>query len=195
VVIGVDPGWKRLGLAVCTLEHGDPIWCGAADIDEDGGGWKHQQIGRAIGDALSTAGRALRGHTLEPSILAIEDPTFAARGKKQAAQWGEVMATVESEARRRWPHLETGGQWRLPIGTWKQRVGEAGNCGAEDYVRRAFMLGFVLPTCPHGVKAAVDGLTVGDGLWLVKPDHDAAAAACIAVAAYRINAEMFEAGE
>lgn len=193
VILGVDPGKNRLGLAVCTLEHGDPIWCGSADISEDGGGWMHQQVGRALGGVLVSASSRLRGYLLEPSILAMEDPTHAAKGKSQAREWGEVMATVEAEARRRWPHIETGGEWRLPIPTWKKTVGESGNCSKLQYVLRAIQLGYELPSLPQGVKPEVE--LVGGDMATLRPDHDAAAAACIATAGYRINAEAFEEAE
>lgn len=167
VILGVDPSVKRLGLAAICLETGHPLQATSSRIDERDGGWLHQQIKRALADFVRPE--------WEPTILAIEDPTFAARGKSQARQWGEVMAYAESEARSLWPHIITGEAWRLPIGTWKAKIGVGGNAKAPIYV-------------PHIVHELA---------WPIPKTHevydvDAAAAAGVATAAYRINAEAFE---
>lgn len=165
VILAVDPGVHRLGLATCDLVTGEPVWCGARSIDDPSGGWRHQQIGAALSSAAS-------GN--EPAILAVEDPTHASRGKKQAAQWGGIMALVEAEARRRWPHIEC---WRISPPGWKKTIGLPGNCTADDYTRAAWSMGWGLPYSPTGN---------GD-------DRDAAAAACIATWAHLTNQRQEEA--
>lgn len=164
VILGVDLGWKKLGLAACSLEAGRPLLARTVSISEDHGGWMHQQVSRALSEFVLPE--------WEVCIVAIEDPTFASRGKTQARQWGEVMAHVESSARRLWPHVITGEDWRLPIATWKASIGTGGQ--APVYVPHVISMGWPVPIGKSGHEV------------------DAAAAAGVASAAYRINAKAFE---
>lgn len=151
VILAVDPGVHRLGLATCDLVTGAPVSCRSLGISRPDGGWRHQQIGDAL--TLSCLGK-------EPCIVAVEDPTHASRGKRQAAQWGAVLALIEAEARRRWPHAPF---WTISPPGWKKAIGLPGNCPAATYIEWA----------------------VGAG-W-APPDGDAAAAACIAMWAHTTN--------
>lgn len=162
VILAVDPGVHRLGLATCDLVTGAPVWCGSEAITRPDGGWRHQQIGQALAGATICWIRdhfGFRSVPLEPAIVAIEDPTHAARGNRAAARWGEVIALIEAEALRRWPHIEC---WRISPPGWKKAIGLPGNCPATTYTQWA----------------------VGAG-W-APPDGDAAAA-CIAMWAHTTN--------
>lgn len=153
VILAVDPGVHQLGLATCGLLSGDPVWCGSLSISRATGGWRHQQIGHAL---------RLAATSFEPALVAIEDPTHASRGKRQAAQWGEIIGLVEAEARRRWPHAPV---WRISPPGWKKPVVGSGNADAERYTRHAMEAGWPVPA----------------------GDHDAAAAACICMWAWQTN--------
>ena len=158
VILAVDPGVHRLGLAICDLVTGSPLWCGSHPITEKHRGRTHTQIGAALTFAAD-------GN--EPAIVAVEDPTHASRGKKQAAQWGGVIALVEAMAAGRWPHIEF---WRISPPGWKKAVGLAGNCPRDEYVLWAGRNGW---ECGRFADGSVD--------------HDAAAAAGVARWAFLTN--------
>lgn len=165
VILGVDPGVNRLGFAACDLATGAPVWCGPVSLTPEDHPDEDRHLHQRVGGALTVA-TTMRG--LEPAILATEDPTHASRGKKQAAQWGGVMALIEAEALRRWPHIEC---WRVPIPTWKREVVGRGNATRDEYVYWADTAGW-------GPAATADA--------------DAAAAACIATWAYLTNQRQEE---
>ena len=163
VILAVDPGVHRLGLATCRLDTGEPVWCGSEAISRPNGGWRHQQIGHALAGATICWTRDHLGYhaaDLEPALVAVEDPTHAARGKTAAARWGAVLALVEAEARRRWPHAPV---WTISPPGWKKAIGIPGNADTAAYTAHAEQHGWT-PT-----------------------DGDAAAAACIAMWAHATN--------
>lgn len=179
VILGVDPSWLWLGMGACSLITGEPLSAGGANVAARDGGWLHQQLGRALSDFVAP--------DWEPVILAVEDPSTASPNRTSIRNYGEVLALIEAEARRRWPHIVTGGNypggWRFLPNQWKSTIGLGGGAKAPIYTAWAIQHGFTIPESPTKKKGAViDG---------VRFDEDAAAGACISKAAWLANGEAF----
>lgn len=162
VIMGIDIAVGRLGIALADLATGKPISCLTYPIDRANLGPKHVQVRQVMATACAI-------EVARPVIVAVEDPSHAAKGKRQASTWGRIMGFVEAGVLDTWPDAL---HWTCTPNEWKKLVTGNGNANKGVYSRWA----------RDEEEWPVPSSTDECGL-----DTDAAAAACIATWAFKVN--------
>ncbi len=157
VILGLDPGTKRIGYGAVRADNGAPVTCGSVDI---GAGW----FDVAVREALAEVARRLPTEA-EVCDVVVEWMGGGRGGIQSQITLADAAGQIAQAASRR---------WGLPVGrrrpqTWKRAVGLPGNCRAEAAIERALELGFCVPVLGRTTRHY---------------DTDAASAACMARAAW-----------